>query len=198
MIQTWPFGTTRAQPATATPDQLAAFDLVACRHWCSEEYEAIETRIRALQEVTLGATNPAVSAYYEECVAGLADVRNAMRDVNLVLLEKGLEPWVATQSPLMAYLSSAFVWCGDVIADLQELAEHHGNTSSWDAQRRDVAESAKSYIVEFLEPLYRGLNQLCGSSWPGHPLQRVRPPVERLESQIVSLSWELNELPPLS
>ena len=181
-----------AQPTLqeSTGERDAVLDLVACRHWCDEEYDALESRIYALQTRLTGPRGATVRAFDSECVAGLVAVLDALHGLNAIIVNKSLRPWIATQSPLMAYLSAAYVWCDRVVRDLQELSGFRGS-ASWEEQRRRVFGSASAYITESVEPLFRQVNELCGSCWIGHPLQRVRPSVERLQSELVSLSWEL-------
>jgi hypothetical protein len=162
-----------------------------CNHWYSDECEELQARICALQTVMGRARDAVVKSYECECLAGVDGVRDALLDLNLVIVHKSLEAWVVTESPLMAYVSSTFVWCGDVVGDLHELAEH-GASRSWETLTLDLADSATAYVAEYLDPLFRRFNELCGSFWTGHALQRVRPYAERLQSEIVSLSWELN------
>ena len=193
--QPWHFGDVRSQ-ADSTAEQEAVFDRAACIYRCCEEYDELDARIRGLDEM-LGGRDTVVKACYAECAAGLGDVRDALRELNIVIAHKSLEPWVATPSPLIAYLSSTYVWCGDVVSDLHTLVQDHGG-ASWEEERRDASESASAYLTEFLAPLFGQLDVVCGGCWLGHPLQRVRQPVEHLESAIVSLSHDLDELPARS
>ena len=190
MAQSQSSGGARVLPGVTFENE-AVSHVFASRHWRSEKLTQFEARIRAVDTVMGGTRrNAAVEAYDGECLAGLGAVRDALVDLNTVIAKGDLEPWLTTASPLMAYISSAYVWAGDVASDLLELAEHPGS-SSWEYLRRDLATSAADYITEFLEPLFRQLNELCGSHWIDHALQRLRPLVERLQSEIVSLSWEL-------
>jgi hypothetical protein len=175
----------------STSEEQGVLDLFACRRWCNQEYDALKQRIRTLQPVIEGAREGQAKAYDSECLAGLGAVTDALHELNLVIVNKGLRPWLAAASPLTAYLSSTYVWCGDVVHDLYELAEHRGS-ASWEEQKRDGADSATAYITEYLEPRFRELNELCGACWLGHPLQWVRAPAERVQSEIVSLNWELS------
>jgi hypothetical protein len=166
------------------------FDLLAPGRKCSELYDALEVRVLALQGVIDGAGGTVPEAYESEALAGLRGVLGALRDLNPVFDDKGLWSWVAAKSPVMAYVSASYVWSGDVASDLRQLSERPAG-ATWEQYRRSAADSAGAYIAEFLEPLFRQLNDLWGSPGIGHPLQRVRAPVERLQSEIVSLGWEL-------
>ena len=159
-------------------------------HWCVSEYDALETRIYALEAV-MRHSPLEVRAYDRECLATLDGVRDALRELNLVLLGTDLEAWVGTESHMMAYLSATYVWCGDVVDDLEQLAEH-GASGSWEDQTRAVAESATAYVTEFLAPLFRRLHEPNGSLCASGPLHDVGVHIDRLQSEIVSLSWELS------
>jgi hypothetical protein len=156
-----------------------------------KEYDALQVRIYALEAATRRAPL-AVGAYDRECLAALDGVRDALHECNLVLFGGELEPWVGTESPVMAYLSATYQWCGEVVGDLEQLAEHqdHGS-ASWDDETRAIARSATAYVDEFLAPLFQRLQEPNGSLCASGPLHRVRGHIERLQSEIVSLSWEL-------
>jgi DNA-binding response OmpR family regulator len=168
----------------------AVVDSLTRRRWSSEAFIALEAQIHLLQSAAAGVHRAHERAFHNECLASFRLIRDALHDLNVIIADKDIAPWLDGSSPLRGYLSAAYVWCGDVLHSLNELAGRE-HTLPWRAAKREAADSAADYITEFLDPLFRALNELCGSSWAGHALQRVRPPIERIQSEVVSLSWAL-------
>jgi len=193
MAQSQMSGTTALRStAQAAHFPLATFPIAepySGNHWCTDEYDALDARLCDLL-IVMRSADAEARAYDRECLATLGSVRDALHALNLVVLGTDLEASAGTASSLMAYLSAAYAWCGDVVDDLHALAEH-GSSKSREERRCEIAGSATAYVADFIEPLFGRLNEPNGPLSVGHPLHRIRAQVERLESEIVSLSWEL-------
>jgi hypothetical protein len=90
----------------------------------------------------------------------------------------------------VSYLSEAYVWCGDVLDDVEVLLEDLRSGSA----HRDptLAEDSDAYIQDFLCPL---LGQVCRANERTGAIEptshALRPLAERVHVAIVSLNWAL-------
>jgi hypothetical protein len=125
----------------------------------------------------------------EWCVACLSDVRHAVYELHVWLLYERIRP--TTDCPaIVSYLARAYVWCGDVLDDVEAwLTDLRSGSCRRDAA---LAEDSVAYIEDYLCPL---LGQVFDSSLDGGAARRasraLRPLVERLHIAIVSLNWAL-------
>jgi hypothetical protein len=91
---------------------------------------------------------------------------------------------------VVVYLSEAYVWCGDVLDDVEALLKglHNGSTRCDTA----LAEDSGEYIEEFLCPLLDQVSNVRPRSSGVEPsLQPLHALAQRLHMAIVSLSWAL-------
>jgi hypothetical protein len=200
MAQSQTFDAAHA-PLEATGGQEVVFPLLTlgvrttrpANQWCIDESDELAERVGALRVAlggTTAATEPEEQAYDRECLAGVGGVCDALHALNLVILGDDLAPGGRAQASLMAYVAATYVWCGDVVTDLHHLAGR-GGRGSRGGRTIDVARTATSYATEYLEPLFKQFNESCSLPSAEHSLDGVRATVERLQSEVVSLSWEL-------
>jgi hypothetical protein len=123
------------------------------------------------------------------CIACLADVRSALYQLHVRVVDDYL-PQVSHASPIVIYVSEAYVWCGDVLEDVQARVRFLSGGSSVCVS--SIAEDSSAYIDDFLEPLFQEVCESCRAPDAGEPLARpLMPLVERLHVAIVSLNWVL-------
>jgi hypothetical protein len=159
---------------------------------CKDEYDVLETSLRCLRvdQGDAGPRDAEAHAYHRECVAALDGVRDALRNLNRVVVAAEVEPVDGAPPTLTAYVAAVHAWCGNVVDDLYELGTHRGR-ESWEARACEIGQSATSQVAESLEPLYRDFTWTGGFEKAGRPRDALRAAVERIQSEVVSLSWEL-------
>ena len=148
-----------------------------------------DARIRMLHLWATGVREMSSSLELDWCIACLADVRSALYQLHVDVVHEHLAP-PPHGPPIVSYLSEAYVWCGDVLDDVEALVQKlRGGPSVRDT---GLAEDSSAYIDEFLAPLFR---QMCDSN-RRMPVGQPPPPAflllaERLHVAIVSLNWVL-------
>jgi hypothetical protein len=158
------------------------------RVW-ADAFAHFDARVAAILSRTPNGDEPGSRAASDWCIACLNDVRSAIYELHVWILYERM-PLTLEGPAVVSYLSEAYVWCGDVLDDVENLLAHVRSGSV----RRDstFAEDSDAYIEEFLGPL---LNVVCG----GAPRKGVAEPTphalqplaERLHVAIVSLNWAL-------
>jgi hypothetical protein len=161
---------------------------VVIRIW-ADAFFRFDARVRAILARTPSSEEEASRAASEWCIACLNDVRAAIYELHVWVLYERV-PLTHDGPAIVSYLSEAYVWCGDVLDDVERLLDRVGSGSA----HRDSASSEDSdaYIEDFLGPLFgivRGGGARTGPTDPTpHSLQ---PLAERLHVAIVSLNWAL-------
>jgi hypothetical protein len=124
------------------------------------------------------------------CIACLADVRSTLYQLHVRVVDGYIPLAPHGPPPIVAYVSEAYVWCGDVLEDIQALVQDLRGGSA--ARASSIAEDSSAYIDEFLEPLFQEVCEGCqGPASDEPPVRPLLPLVERLHVAIVSLDWVL-------
>jgi len=154
-----------------------------------DAFAHFDARVRAILARVPDAGTEAATPAWEWCVACLTDVRRAVYELHMWLLYERV-PLTADCPSTVSYLAEAYVWCGDVLDDVEGWREDLRNGS--DHRDATLAEDSLEYIEDFLCPL---LGRVCASSLEsgavGQASRALRPLVERLHIAIVSLNWAL-------
>jgi len=148
-----------------------------------------DARMRALHLWATGVRDLSSNLELDWCIACLADVRSALYQLHVAAAN---DPMARSSAglPVALYLSEAYVWCGDVLDNVEaRVRALSGAPSVLDA---GLAEDSTAYIDEFLAPLFR---RMC-ESFRGATVAPVHerallPLAERLHVAIVSLNWVL-------
>jgi hypothetical protein len=154
-----------------------------------EEFIALDTRIRMLHLWSTGVRELSSSVKLDWCIACLADVRSALFQLHLGVTGEHL-PLAPHGPAIVAYLSEAYVWCGDVLDDVRAVVEQLRGG----APRRlpAIADDSSAYIEEFLGPLFLEMCASCREPPADSASTRAFLPLaERLQVAIVSLNWVL-------
>jgi len=145
--------------------------------------------MRTLHLWSTGVREMSSSPELDWCIACLADVRSALYQLHVSVVFQHL-PLTPHGPAIVSYLSEAYVWCGDVLEDVQALVQElrYGTPVRASA----LADDSSAYIDEFLEPLFRDMCEACRDAAAGLPSTRALLPLaERLHVAIVSLNWVL-------
>jgi hypothetical protein len=147
-----------------------------------------DARIRTLQLWSKGAQDTSSSMELDWCIACLADIRSALYQLHARVVDEQLS--LAPNGPaIVSYLSEAYVWCGDVVDDVQGLVQELRGGSVRDVA---LAEDSSAYIDDFLDPLFHEMCESCRGATVNQPRMRVFLPLaERLHVAILSLAWVL-------
>jgi hypothetical protein len=148
-----------------------------------------DARVRTILDRTTMGAESASSPAAEWCIACLTDLRAAIYELHVWTLYERL-PLTPDGPPIVSYLSEAYVWCGDVLDDVEVLlADLRSGSACRDST---LAEDSTAYIEDFLGPLlgrvYRSAGHGGATEPTSHPL---RPLAERVHIAIVSLNWTL-------
>ena len=153
-----------------------------------DTFVAFDARIRMLHLWATGMRELASSPELDWCIACLADVRSALYQLHVSVLHENLAP--PDGPPIVSYLSEAYVWCGDVLGDVEALVQRLRGAPF--VRVAGVAEDSAAYIDEFLAPLFRRLCEDGRGTTADPPLPPAFLPLaERLHAAIVSLDWVL-------
>jgi len=148
-----------------------------------------DSRVRTLQLWSRDVRIASSRLELDWCIACLADIRAALYRLHVRIVEEGLS--VEPHGPaIVSYLSEAYVWCGDVLDNVQALVcELRGGPAVRDA---GLADDSSEYIDEFLSPLFQSVCESCRLAGDGDRSTLVLlPHIERLHVAIVSLNWAL-------
>jgi hypothetical protein len=171
------------------PPRTVQRDWATVRPFSHDAFAQFDSRVQAIlaQEPATEASGDATAS--EWCVACLSDVRHAVYELHVWLLYERIQP--TTDCPaIVSYLAKAYVWCGDVLDDVEAWL---GDLRSGSRHRDSaLAEDSVAYVEDYLCPL---LGQVRDSSLEGgaggRASRALRPLVERLHVAIVSLNWAL-------
>jgi hypothetical protein len=154
-----------------------------------DSFILFDARIRRLHLWATGVRELSSSLELDWCIACLADVRSALYQLHVAVLEEHPAS-VPHDAPIVAYLSEAYVWCGDVLDDVQALVQKVRGDPS--VRGEALGDDSSAYIDEFLTPLFRQICDSGGGMAPGgRPPRAYLPLAERLHAAIVSLNWVL-------
>jgi hypothetical protein len=154
-----------------------------------DAFIVLDARIRVLHLWSTGMREMSSGPELDWCVACLADVRSALYQLHVSVVDQHL-PLTAHGPAIVAYLSEAYVWSGDVLEDVQAVVQQlrHGTA----VRALPFADDSSAYIDEFLEPLFREMCASCRDIAVGQSSTRALLPLaERLHVAIVSLNWVL-------
>ena len=187
---------TNTQTVYETGPRPRRVDAVRVHQRWVETANVVNQSILAVHKLSLAVSETTSRAFLGECVASLEDVNDALHDLHVAVIDPRVRPWLATDSPLGAYISATYTWCANVLAALRELLELGEGT--WDIGEQALAERSAAYIRELIEPLFRRLDELCEPVRTAeHPLNWIWTRAQRLESEIACVDWELrSERPP--
>jgi hypothetical protein len=121
------------------------------------------------------------------CVACLADIRSALYGLQVCVVDQHL-PLSPSGPAIASYLSEAYVWCGEILDDVQALVQELGGGSVRDFS---LAEDSSAYIADFLSPLFEAMCESSRAAADEGPMRALLPLAERLHVAIVSLDWVL-------
>jgi hypothetical protein len=154
-----------------------------------DSFILFDARMRALHLWATGVRELSSNLELDWCIACLADVRSALYQLHVSAANERMAP-SPTASPVVAYLSAAYVWCGDVLDNVEALVRTlSGAPSVLDA---GLAQESSAYIDEFLAPLFRRTCESVRGATTAPPPERALVPLaERLHVAIVSLNWVL-------
>ncbi len=124
------------------------------------------------------------------CIACLAEVRSALYQLHVCLVGENL-PLTPNGLAIVSYLSEAYVWCGDVLENVEALVQELRGVSA--VRNSILAADSSAYIRDFLEPLLDEMRESGRSKAAGEPAMGTHLSLaERLRIAIVSLDWLLN------
>jgi hypothetical protein len=176
-------------PLAQTTPPGSRYDRDAIRRRWSNAFIHFDARIRMLRMWSKDVSEVSSRLELDWCIASLADVRSALYQLHVRVVDDHL-PLIPPGSPIVVYVSEAYVWCNDVLEDVQALVRYLRGGSS--VRISSIAEDSSAYIDDFLEPLFQEVCESCCAPDAGEPLVRaLLPLVERLHVAIVSLDWVL-------
>ena len=156
---------------------------------CDDAFIRFDGRMRALHLWATGVRELSSTLQLDWCIACLADVRSALYQLHVAASNERLAA-SSVGPPVVAYLSEAYVWCGDVLDDVEALVQELSGAPS--VRETGLAEDSSAYIDEFLAPLFR---RMCKSVREATvtplPERSLLPLAERLHVAIVCLNWVL-------
>jgi len=154
-----------------------------------DAFIALDGRIRMLHLWSTGIREMSSSPELDWCIACLADVRSALYQLHVSVLDEHL-PLTPHGPAIVSYLSEAYVWCGDVLEDVQALVQQLRGGALPRVPALDDDSSA--YIDDYLEPLFREMCESCLRTPTELPSTRTFLPLaERLHVAIISLNRAL-------
>lgn len=181
-----------AFPPTWRPARDGSFaadgDALLFEHWSDADF-TLNGRIAALRAVTRDVRPTTAQVRLDWYIAALGDIRDSLSQLRVFVTNARASRRIQKDSLLVQYLADAYVWTGDALADVSALAEEldGGRAGAGDGS---VADSL-AYIVEFLEPLHRGIESHRANLGVDSTLRHVLPLTARLHSAIVALEWDL-------
>jgi hypothetical protein len=182
-------GSPRRSPPARRDRRLAARSQRDREAALDEAFILLDSRIRMLHLWSTGVREMSSSPQLDWCIACLADVRSALYQLHVSVVFQHL-PLTPGGPAIVSYLSEAYVWCGDVLEDVQVLVQELGYGTPVRASA--LADDSSAYIDEFLEPLFRDMCTGGRDMAVGLPSTRALLPLaERLHVAIVSLNWVL-------
>src|ERR1017187_3262662 len=141
-----------------------------------------DARIRMLQLWSTDVREIASRRELDWCIACLADIRSALYGLHICVVDEHL-PLRPNGSQIVSYLSEAYVWCGEILDDVQALVQELRGGLVRDVA---LAEDSSAYIDDFLEPLFEDMCQSCRGAAVGQaPMRAFLPLAERLHVAIL-------------
>ncbi len=130
------------------------------------------------------------SAQSDWWVEDLEGVRQALEELRALAAAAPAQLTETRRSPLAAYLTAAFVWCGDIAHDVVDsIRVRRIGVERRRVERTTFVGDSEAYITCFLDPFFRTLNEACAKDpFSGPP---IRAAAERLQSRIVAFHWTL-------
>jgi hypothetical protein len=154
--------------------------------WVEADF-TLGVRIDALRVWTRGVRSTAARVCLDWCIAGLQDIRDNLSQLRALVTHARASGRIRKDSLLAQYLAEAYVWTGDVLADVNALVRELDGGPA--AGGGGSIEDSLAYIVEFLEPLHRQIEVRRTAVDP--TLSQVVALTTRLQSAIVVLDWGL-------
>jgi hypothetical protein len=163
-----------------------------CRGWC-EAYVVLDMRVRAAHILSMHVRGAEARAEIDWWFADLDAISLALYDLHERAVDPDVRAWIRRGSALVAYVSAAYVWCGDLAVDLSDLfGDLHRGTWRLRVRRAAFIDESSAYVATFLEPLFCDLRALCGAdSVADDPLAGISRSAQLLQSAIVEMDWAL-------
>jgi hypothetical protein len=146
-----------------------------------------DARIRMLQLWSTDVCESSSRLELDWCIACLADIRSALYGLHVCVVDQHL-PLSPNGPAIVSYLSEAYVWCGEILDDVQALVQELRGGLARDCS---LAEDASAYIDDFLDPLFEAMCDSSQGTAEHGPMRAFLPLAERLHVAIVSLDWVL-------
>jgi hypothetical protein len=158
------------------------------KQWSEAEF-TLGVRIDALRVWARGVRSTVARVCLDWCIAGLEDVHDNLSQLRALVTHARASRRIRKDSLIVQYLAEAYVWTGDVLADVNALVRELDGGPA--AGGSGSSEDSVAYIVEFLEPLHRQIEG-CRTELAADPmLSHVVPLTTHLQSAIVALDWGL-------
>ena len=153
----------------------------------------VAARIHEARQFLADARRRDSSAETDLWTDDLEGVRSALDDLRAYAVDAPIHLLDGPHSPLAAYLTAAFVWCGDSARDVKDsIRGRQLGTERRRKERTSFAADSDAYVACFLEPFFRTLSAACAKESRAGEL--VRASAERLQARIVALNWEFAAL----
>lgn len=163
-------------------------DTLLFEHWSEADF-TLNVRIAALRAATRDVRPTTAQVRLDWYIASLGDIRDSLSQLRVFVTHARASRRIQKDSLLVQYLADAYVWTGDVLADVSALAQELDGDQAGTGDG-SVADSL-AYIGEFLEPLHREIESHRANLGVDSTLRHVLPLTARLHSAIVALEWDL-------
>jgi hypothetical protein len=154
-----------------------------------EAFVLLDVRIQMIKLWSKDVRDLGSRVRLDWCIACLEDVRQALTDLHIRVVAGRLRQQNPREAPVVAYLSEAYVWCGDALADVHSFVEKLRHVS--EVGQPDLVDDCSAYIDDFLGPLLRRVGDSSRAAPSSTSLRQLLPLAKQLHVAIVSLNRAL-------
>jgi hypothetical protein len=183
---TWSSGQPQYQFDRERPPNLRQDHHTVLGNW-GHAFILFDARLRMLQLWSRDVRETSARLELDWCIACLADIRSALYALHVCVVDQHL-PLSPKGPAIVSYLSEAYVWCGEILDDVQALVQELRGGLVRDSS---LAEDSSAYIDDFLHPLFEAMCETSRETADQAPMRAFLPLAERLHIAIVSLDWVL-------
>jgi hypothetical protein len=164
-------------------------------HWAEADL-MLDAHIAALHMWTRDVTGVAPRSRVDWCVASLQEIQDCLSRLSAVVMGAHASGLGRAESPLVQYVTEAYVWTGDVMQDVLALVRELRSVDGGPAKKRGRSiEEESAYVTDFLDPLYRELVGLRSELEVDPVLRQVLPLAAGFRAAIVGLEEVLRTNP---
>jgi hypothetical protein len=127
-------------------------DALLFRRWSDADIN-LDVRIKALRMWTRNVHAMAARVSLDWCIVSLEDVRDSLSQLRVLVTNARASRRIRRDSLLVQYLAEAYVWTGDVLADVHAFVQ--GLDGGPLAEGGGSLGDSSAYIDDYLAPLQR-------------------------------------------